>query len=894
MPSGCGLRSILLLATLASCSAPHVPQSADNERPDKLEAKGAAIWRQEVAATNGAIAPRAHKTALEQREQNKAYWDTLDDGGINPLTWIDRGPDDLGGRCRALLIHPTITSRYYAGSVGGGIWRSDSGGSSWYPIGDDMPNLAIACMAFDPADPNTIYAGTGEGFNNVDAIRGAGIWRSTDAGDTWAQLSATDTAQFRYVSRIAISPVDSTRLLASTSTGTWLSTDTGANWTRTLVNRCYQVGWDPNNSSNVLATRRFWSSAASSWVHQAMYSTDGGSSFTAATGIPSTSRIELCYAPSTVDRVYATADNGGVYRSTDGGQTWALRGTLVDAQWWYNNCVWVDPTNSNRLVVGATSVWRSSDGGATWTECGDKGTTSPHADVHQIVAHPNYDAVNNRQVLLATDGGIYRTSNILTASSTAGATGWIARNQDLRVAQFYEADGDANLRVSGGLQDNGTMSIQSTSSQASVRYLGGDGFPAYTSASNSDFIYGAYQYSSPHRSTDGGLTGSAINAGIASNERGSQPAANPNPPFRTPLAHSDSDPNHLFMGSFSVWRCSDAAAASPSWTAIRGPLPQSSNDVWRVTAIATSPIDADAVWAAYWNRTTNTARISVTYNATAAAPIWYDFSMANFPSGRAVTRLVADLNVVVSCPVCFGGFNSIGLWRTSLLFSQADENLSGAGLTSLPAAPVYSVTQHPTIADRLYAATEVGVFSSQDDGQTWAAENGGPLDVACYDIRFANNTETLVLATHGRGIWTSEVVDPQVLSFGAGCPGTFGTPVLSATAPRIGATCVLTTTDCYPGGSVWLVQGTSNTSWGSLTLPLPLDAFGAAGCNLEVRPDIVRDGAADGAGVATASLPIPPSPAIVGQSIFFQSWAQDLVNGFGRVGSQGLELVVGQ
>lgn len=588
-----------------------------------------------------------------------------------------------------------------------------------------------------------------------------------------------------------------------------------------------------------------------------------------------------------------TGNGDDVYRSNDGGQTWTLRGAVNEPrdQWWYNNCIWVDPNNANRVVVGAISVWRSTDGAATWTEVGDWDATSPHADVHAVVAHPGFNGSSNKQVMLATDGGIYRTMNIDTASNTTGATGWTPRNQGLRVAQFYEADGTANLLLAGGLQDNGTVSIQGNTSQAANRYVGGDGTPIHISPNNSNFIYGAYQRCWPHRSTDGGGTGDAIVSGLSTSEYGNQPSGNPRPPFRTPLTLANSDPNYLYMGSFSVWRCANATATTPTWSAIRAPLPPPTDGAWAASAIASSPTDEDVVWVSYWNEESTTARLSVSFNATSANPTWADLSMNSFPAGRIITNLEVDNANPFRCMLCFGGFAADGLWRTTFFLSQTDADLSGDGVTALPEAPVYSVAQHPTLSDVLYAATEVGVFTSADGGQTWAPDNGGPLDVACFDIRFANNSETLVLATHGRGIWTTEVFVPQANAFGAGCAGTFGTPQLSATSPRVGEDCVTTTTDCYPGGSLWLVQGYSDSDW--LGLPLPLTAFGAPGCDLLVRPDIVRDGFADAAGVATVTVPIPPLMALAGQRIYLQSWAADVVNSFGRVGSQGIELVVG-
>ena len=154
------------------------------------------------------------------------------------------------------MIHPTITSRWYAGSVGGGVWRSNFSGATWEPIADEMSNLAIGCMTFDPANADIIYAGTGEGFGNGDSIRGDGIWRSLDGGDSWAQLPSTDNADFDYVTRIAVSPSNSANILASTANGVFRSTDSGASWTRELTLRGLQVAWDPNDSNNAVASVR--------------------------------------------------------------------------------------------------------------------------------------------------------------------------------------------------------------------------------------------------------------------------------------------------------------------------------------------------------------------------------------------------------------------------------------------------------------------------------------------------------------------------------------------------------------------------------------------------------------------------------------------------------------
>src|SRR5256885_1501451 len=127
------------------------------------------------------------------------------------------------GRTRSIVVHPTSPGVMWAGSVAGGVWRTDDGGQSWEPVDDFMANLAVACMAVDPTDPNVVYAGTGEGFFNVDAVRGAGIFRTVD-GTTWQPLAATTGPEFQAVNRLAIS-ADGTTLLAATAAGIFRSAD---------------------------------------------------------------------------------------------------------------------------------------------------------------------------------------------------------------------------------------------------------------------------------------------------------------------------------------------------------------------------------------------------------------------------------------------------------------------------------------------------------------------------------------------------------------------------------------------------------------------------------------------------------------------------------------------
>src|SRR5215207_1518190 len=150
-------------------------------------------------------------------------------------TWQPLGPGNVGGRTRSLIIDPNNPDVMYAGAVAGGIWKTTNGGASWAPLNDFLPNIAVTTLAFDPSDSNTIYAGTGEGFFNGGAVRGAGIFKTTNAGAIWTRLAATTTPDFYYVNDLVVSPASPQHVYAATRTGVWRSLDGGATWTQAIV-----------------------------------------------------------------------------------------------------------------------------------------------------------------------------------------------------------------------------------------------------------------------------------------------------------------------------------------------------------------------------------------------------------------------------------------------------------------------------------------------------------------------------------------------------------------------------------------------------------------------------------------------------------------------------------
>ena len=724
--------------------------------------------------------------------------------GIQSSRWTWLGPGNIGGRVRAILTHPELTNVLWCGGVDGGVWKSTNSGASWFPLDDFMPNLAVACLAMDPLNFDIIYAGTGEPTHNSDAIRGAGIFKSADAGFTWARITPAGNSQFNYVGRIAIDPHNGNNLLAATRSGIQRSVDGGTNWVQVTTTETLHVAYHPMDSAQCVA---------GGYVGNAWYSLDSGATWTAASGLPSAtgataSRVELGYARSNPTIVYASVDNnkGEVYVSGDGGQSYVLRNTgnsYLSSQGWYDNVIWVDPTTENTLVVGGVDLWRSTDGGATLTRISQWQSApsfSAHADHHAIVSDSAFNGATIKAVYFGNDGGVFRALDIYSVGQTAG---WECLNHNLGITQFYSGAGSTNTGVIvGGAQDNGTVRYTpAAGGQNWSTMYGGDGAFSAADPADPNYFYGSYVYLQLHRSTDGGGSSSSIYSGIS--DAGSSSTAN----FIAPFILDPNNANTMLAGGVSLWRSVNVKAPTPTWTAIK------SSTASKISAIAVAPGKSDIVWVGH-----NNGDVFFTTNGTSSSPNWFqrDLGTPNLPN-RYCERIAISPTSSDKVYITFGGFNADNVWRTT------DSGATWTSIsTNLPAAPVNSIVISPVDQKTLYAGTEVGIYGSSDDGATWSTGNDGPANVSVDELFWLGNK--LVAATHGRGMFAitpalgdaaialagvtvsggngNGAVDPNecnqltlFLQNAGGAPATNITAVLSSTTPGV---TILQSQSAYP------------------------------------------------------------------------------------------------
>ena len=726
-------------------------------------------------------------------------------------SWTPLGPGNIGGRTRRLLIHPSAPTTMYAAGVAGGVWKTTNGGSSWVPLSDLMLNIAVCSMAMDPTNPNTIYAGTGEGYFNTSGVRGAGIFKTTDGGASWAYLASTNTPDFHYVNDIVISPTNSQRLYAGTRTGVWRSTDGGASWSLSFN----QIGATPNEVLGGCLDLAIRTDRPTDWVLASFgtinvatvfRNTDAGGSGSWVQSLTegTMARTTLAIAPSNQAIVYALSDSTGgvfaggmnaVFRSTDFGVSWLpqvrsnspvklntvllsdpINAFLVECGFgstnqfldygWFSNVIAVDPVDPNRVWVGGVDLFRSDDAGMNWGVASYY-WTSPHyvhALQHAIVFHPQYNGTTNQSMFVANDGGIFKTDNARAATangppcSPVAEVNWTALNNNYGVTQFNH----------GLPYPNGTSYLGGTASNGTVRgsdaagingwetLLGGTGGYVAIDPNNTNTIYAEFATRNIRKSTDGGATFVNATNGITGNPAGFKSV--------TPIVMDPTNSQRLWTAGQELWRTTDGAT---NW------VQASETNITRsISTIAVAPTNPNAVLAGTDDGRIYRTNIGTTSNSTTVWPV----SEPQFGFVSWVTYDPTNANIAYATYSSFDGEPTEHHVYKSTDGGATWAPIDGSGANSIPDVPVHTIVVDPTNTSRLYIGTDIGVFVTVDGGANWARENTGFANVIteALALNTVGGNTSLFAFTHGRGVWrvtVHQAAPPTLMGFldAAGC-----------------------------------------------------------------------------------------------------------------------------
>lgn len=669
--------------------------------------------------------------------------------GALALNWSQLGPGNIGGRIRTIVVHPTDPNIVYIGSVGGGVWKTTNSGTSWSPLKDDMENLAVCSMVMDPTNSNILYAGTGEGYFNGDAIRGEGIFKTTDAGTTWSRLSSTINSNFYYVNKLMIDQTTNA-IYAGTRKGLYRSTDGGTSFSGLLVGtggadvHCMDVEIAYTLPSTIYASFGLFNDAA---IYR---STDGGSSFSSNLGQSGQGRIEIATSasnPLIAIASFCDLNTNGVTlmaSTTNGGDNWftmtvpgpAYSGpdNYASSQAWYDNIIYIDPNNASTFYVGGLDFWKSTNSGTNWTQktnwYSEFGAPQlVHADHHAIAFAPS----NSNLMFLGTDGGIFKSTN--------KGENWTAINNNLFITQFYYgAVNPTGTIYYGGAQDNGTL--KSTGSSSWSEIIGGDGGATEVDFNNPLNIYGEYVNFAFFKSVNGGATFSKAMSGIPTGP-GFWDGTTDRTLFISPFSIDPNNSNTIVAGTYRVWRTTNAAL---SWSAVSGDLTGdgTGSSGSKISTVIVAKGNSNIIYAGCSN-----GRVQVTTDGGAN----WNLRNTGLPVAYC-TRIATDPNNPAVAFASFSGFTA-----GSKVYKTTNSGVSWTNISSnLPNIPVSCIVVNPSNVNNIFVGTDLGVFSTTNSGVSWVQDNAGLANVSVSDLDYRASDNKLFAATHGRSMFSTTIV----------------------------------------------------------------------------------------------------------------------------------------
>jgi photosystem II stability/assembly factor-like uncharacterized protein len=689
----------------------------------------------------------------------------------NALRWRSIGPF-RGGRVTAVAGIASQPLVYYMGATGGGVWKTDDAGTTWNNVSDAFFRTgSVGAVTVAQSNANIVYVGMGEACLRGNLSAGDGVYKSTDAGKTWTHIGLPDSSQ---IGRISIHPTNPDVVYVAAvghpygpnaERGVFRTKDGGTSWQKVLfVNDktgAADIAMDPSNAQVLYATtwqvlRTPWNITSTGPGGGLYKSTDGGDTWNRlTTGLPAGNlgKIGVTVSPVNPQRIWATVeadDKGGVYRSDDGGRTWQLLNdgfNMTSRQYYYGH-IFADPQDLNTVYTFcAKYFYKSTDGGKTYVE-----VQTPHGDYHDLWIDPK----DHLRMVNGSDGGAAITFN-------GGRTWSSLDNQP--TAQFYAVatDNSVPYRIYGSQQDNTSVSIASRTNGAGITetdwhpVAGGESGYLAPTPSNPPVVFGGSYFGLMTRYDE--RTGQTRNVTVWPDYNGGRTAADVKYRFQWtyPIIVSPHDGNTLYAGAQVLFRSTNGGqsweAASPDLTRNDkakqngGRLEEYYSTIF---TIAESRREKGVIWTGSDDGVVQLTRTGGRDWQNVTPPALQPFSRVNIVEASPHDPGTAYLAVNRYQLDDFRPY----IFKTTDYGKSWQQIASGIPERSF----VRSVREDPARKDLLFAGTETGVYYSLDGGGRWQSLQLNLPAVPITDLAIKDGD--LVAATQGRSFWVLDDITP--------------------------------------------------------------------------------------------------------------------------------------